>query len=402
MNKVMETVKNNIRTTVWRYYAFRFFQGFAFFSAVLVPFFTQWGHITLTQVQILQSWFMLWIFLLEIPTGAVADRFGRKHSLALGGVVVAGAALIYGSVPKFEVFLLAEFLFAAAMALISGADSALLYDALKEAGRENESKKIFGKAHSFNLLGILLSAPIGSFIAARYGLNAPVIASAIPFMLAALVAWTIKEPKVHGAISESKRYLEIVRNGFSFFRGHKTLRLLALDAIIVASAAYFVIWLYQPLFISLNIPIFYFGFFHALLVGSEIIIAANFVRLEKLFGSGKAYLRFTAIVTSVVFILTAAFPNFITVTLFIIIAGGFGLTRMELMSAYMNRFIPSEQRATVLSSISMFRRFVLVFLNPAIGFTADHSLRLALLTVGLLPLLVFFFSPVEQEMLEED
>lgn len=400
MNKVVETFKTNIKSTIWRYYAFRFLQGSAFFSAVLVPFFTEWGHISLTQVQILQSWFMLWIFILEIPTGAVADYFGRKYSLVLGAVVVAGAALIYGSVPRFEVFLLAEFLFAAAMALISGADSALLYDALKEAGRENESKKIFGKAHSFYLLGILLSAPIGSFIAARFGLNAPILASAIPFIAAAAVAWTIKEPKIHEATSESKRYLEIVKNGLSFFRGHKTLRLLALDAIVVASAAYFVIWLYQPLFIRLNVPIFYFGFFHALLVGSEIVIANNFVRLEKLFGGPKSYLRFSAIITGFVFLLTAVFPNIIMVTLFVILAGGFGLTRMELMSAYMNRFIPSEQRATVLSSISMFRRFALVFLNPAIGFTADHSLRLALFVVGLLPLLVFFFSPVEQEMLE--
>lgn len=400
MNKVVETFKTNIKSTIWRYYAFRFLQGSAFFSAVLVPFFTEWGHITLTQVQILQSWFMLWIFILEIPTGAVADYLGRKYSLVAGMIVAVAAALVYGSVPKFEIFLLAEFLFAMAMALISGADSALLYDALKEAGKENESKKVFGKASSFNLLGILLSAPVGSFIAVRFGLNAPILASAIPFILAAVVAWSIKEPKVHGVISESKRYLEIVKNGLRFFRGHKTLRLLALDAIVVASAAYFVIWLYQPLFMSLNVPIFYFGFFHALLVGSEIVIAANFVRLEKLFGSGKAYLGFSALITSAAFLLTAAFPNMVTVILFVILAGGFGLTRLELMLAYMNKFIPSEQRATVLSSISMFRRFALVFLNPAIGFTADHSLRLALLVVGILPLLVFFFSPVEQEMLE--
>lgn len=387
--------------TIWRYYIFSFLKDFSFFSAVLIPFFTQWGHISLTQAQILQAWFLFWIFILEIPTGAIADHIGRKYSLALGGIVVSAAALVYGSMPKFEVFLLAEFLFATAMALISGADSALLYDSLKEIGKEEESKKVFGRAQSFHLFGIFLAAPLGSFIAFKFGLNAPMLFSAIPFFLAAIIALTIKEPLIYQRTSESKRYLEIARKGFSYFRGHKTLRLLALDAIIVASAAYFVVWLYQPLFMQIKTPILYFGYFHALLVGVEILIASNFVFFEKLFGSAKAFLKFSALITSFSFILTAIFPNIFTVFLFIIFAGGFGLTRLELMTAYMNRFIPSEQRATILSSVSMFRRFALVLLNPVIGFTADHSLRLAFLVVGLLPLIVFFFSPIEQEMLDK-
>lgn len=398
----MKILRNNVNNTIWRYYAFSFLKDFTFFSAVLVPFFTQWGKISLTQVQILQSWFMLWIFLLEIPTGVVADYLGRKYSLALGAVVITVATLVYGSIPRFEIFLLGEFLFAMGMALISGADKALLYDALKEVGREDESKKVFGKAYSFHLMGIFIAAPLGGLIASRFGLNAPMLFSAISYLAAALVAWGIKEPVIHQKVSESKRYLEIARKGISFLHGDKTLRLLAFDAIIVASTAYFVIWLYQPLLIKMHIPVLYFGAIHAFLVGIEILIAGNFVALEKFFGSGKTYFRFTAIITGLAFLVTAAFPNLITVMVFIVLAGGFGLTRLELMSAYMNKLIPSGQRATVLSSISMLRRFALVILNPAIGFMADHSLQLALLAVGLLPFLVFLFSPIKQEMLESD
>ncbi|MGI5826705.1 MAG: hypothetical protein ACOX50_04820 [Patescibacteria group bacterium] len=56
-----------LKSNVWRYYAFTFLESLTFFSAVLVPFFTQWGKITLLQVQTLQSWFMFWFFVLEIP-----------------------------------------------------------------------------------------------------------------------------------------------------------------------------------------------------------------------------------------------------------------------------------------------------------------------------------------------
>lgn len=396
----MNILKNNIGSTIWRYYAFTFLKDLAFFSAVLVPFFTEWGGISLLQVQILQSWFMFWFFILEIPTGAIADYIGRKHSMALGAFVVAIAALVYGSVPKFEIFLLGEFLFAGAMAFVSGADEALLYDSLKEAGRENERKKIFGRANSFHLLGMFIAAPIGSFIASRFGLNMPMLLSSVSFLLAAMVAWSIREPSVHQAKSESRRYIDIVKTGFSFLRNHKVLRLLALDAIVVASSAYFIIWLYQPLLRSVGIGIFFLGIVHAVLVLSEILVSSNFERLIKLFGSDKRYLRASAIIVVLSFLLVAIWPNVITISILVIFGGGFGLTRLPLMSAYMNKFIPSEQRATILSSISMFRRFGLVMLNPLIGFTADHSLRLAALVVGLLPLAIFLFSPVEQEMLE--
>jgi hypothetical protein len=225
--------------------------------------------------------------------------------------------------------------------------------------------------------------------------------SSFSFILTGIVALSMKEPKIYENETETRRYIKIIKTGFSFFYHHKTLRILALDAVVVASAAYFVIWLYQPLLRTLGIPLFFFGFAHALLVGAEIVIANNFVRLEKIFGEARSFLRFSAIITGLSFFLVALLPNFITVTLFIICAGGFGLTRLELMSAYMNKYIPSEQRATVLSSISMFRRLALVFLNPLVGYVTDYSLSLSLFLIGLLPLSVFLFPPIEKEMFRE-
>jgi len=402
MKKIMslsnKSSGSKVNKTIWQYYLFTFFRDFAFFSAVLVPFFTQWGNISLIQVQFLQSWFMLWIFLLEVPTGVIADCLGRKYSLALGTIVWSMAALIYGSVPHFAIFLIGEFFFAMAMALISGADSALLYDSLKEAGREAESKSIFGKAHSIHLFGIFLSAPLGGIIADKWGLNYPMLFSALPISLAGFIAWKMKEPVVEkNAISESTRYLDIAKKGLRFFLRHPNLRWIALDGIIVASAAYFVIWLYQPLLMSLNVSVKYYGWFHALLVAIEMLIASNFGRLENFLGSAKKYLRFSAVITGLAFILAAVFPSFISAMLLIVLAGGFGLTRIELMMADMNRVVPSAQRATVLSFVSMFRRLALVLLNPLIGYLADYSLSLALLIVGLLPFLVLFISANKQE-----
>ncbi|MFA4872938.1 MAG: MFS transporter [Patescibacteria group bacterium] len=380
--------------TIHRYYTYNFLRDLFFLSAVLVPFFTDWGGITLFQVQILQSWFMLWIFILEIPTGAVADYLGRKYSLALGAFAAMGGALLYGSIPKFEIFLVSEFLFALGAALASGADHALIYDTLIEQKQESRATEVFGKAHSWKLAGILTSAPLGSFLASRMGLNAPMLFTALPLGLASLYALSLHEPKVHQRVSESVRYLKIIKEGFQFFCQHRALKLLALDVIMVASAGYFVIWYYQPLLQRAHIPIAYFGIGHMILTFAEILIMRSAASLLKLFRTEKRFLISTALFTAIPFAMVAIFPSLPTILLFIIFAGGFGLTRSEFVAVFMNRHIPSDKRATVLSSISMFRRLALVILNPLIGFIATHSLNAALLVVGVLPLSLFFFSPL--------
>ena len=384
------------KNSLWRNYAYAFWKDFAFFSAVLVPFFTQWGGISLVQVQLLQSWFSLWVFIFEIPTGAVADKIGRKHSIALGSLIVSVAVLVYGSIPRYEIFLLAELLFAMGYALVSGADEALIYDTLKAQGRENESAKILGRANSFHLLGILMAAPIGGIIAARYGINAPVLASSIPFFIAALIGWSIPEPKIHTGESASPRYWDIIRNGFSSLRTNSLLRALAVDSVLVASSAYFVIWFYQPLLTRIGIPLYYFGFVHALMVGSEILISSHFPIAEKILGSGKRYLQWSALLTTCAFLLVAIYPHIVTILVFIIIAGGVGITRATYITALAQKHIRSSERATVLSSVAMLRRLALVILNPFVGLTADYSLRLALFLVGLLPLGTFALSPMEK------
>jgi len=396
MIKLLMILKTNIRGTIWKYYLFTFLHGLLFTSAVLVPFYTEWGGISLFQAQILQSWFMFWLFILEIPTGAIADYIGRKYSLALGALVVTLGALVYGSIPNFKIFLIGEFLFSLSGALISGADEALLYDSLKEAHRQKEAKKIFGRADSFRLLGVLFSASFGSLLAVKFGLNTTMLFSAIPFFLAALIGLSIKEPQLNKKQSESQRYLEIVKKGLSFLKNHRLVKTYAFDAIAVSSAAYFVIWYYQPLLGKVGVPILYFGLFHSFLVLTEMAVSANFERLEKITGSFQNLIKFSALATAISLIMAAIYPSLLTIILLLVFGGGFGLTRMTLISSHLNKYIPSEQRATILSSISMFRRFSLTILNPVIGAIADRSLGGALLTVSMIPLLIYFLSPIDR------
>jgi len=393
MKKLLNKINGKLKNTINRYYLYEFLISLQFFSGVLIPFFTDWGGISQGKIQILQSWFMFWIFILEIPTGVVADYIGRKQSLFIGSLFGVIGMLLYGSIPSFKIFLLGEFLMAACAAFTSGANEALLYDALKEEGREDKSKKIFGKAHSYKLLGMLIAAPIGSIVASRLGLNFPIIISAIPTFVAAIVVFSIREPKYKSKISESDRYIKIVKEGIRILSKNKKLRRLALNSLFVSSAAYFVIWFYQPLLTKINVPIIYFGFIHSFLIIIEIFVSSNFQKIENLLKGEKNYMLFSILSTFLGFVIVGIKPSYITISIFLIFSGGFGLTYAQYISAIMQKHILSEQRATVISSISMLRRFVLVFLNPSIGYLVDINIAASMFIIAVLCFIsVFYFE----------
>lgn len=391
--------KAKFRRNIWKMYIFQFLISLHFFGAVLVPFFTDFGHLNFFQIMLLQSWFAFWVFLLEVPTGAIADFLGRKTSLMIGALVNILAVIIYSSSANFLVFMLGEFLFALACALFSGADEALVYDSLKKVNQENRSKKVLGKIESYSLAGIMIGAPIGSLIASQFGVRAPMLLMAIPLTVAFFISLTFHEPK--NGKRESRRYLDIVKDSFALLKNSKVLKILAVDLTVIATIGYFMIWFYQPMLKQANIPIGYFGLVHAGLVIVELLIMNNYGKLEKLFGSKKGLIFFSAAITGLMFIIAGLTKSIPLVIISILLGGGFSLSRGPLFSSYMNKYIPSSKRATVMSSINMFRRFLVAILNPFVGLLVDWNLSYTLIILGAIALVFTLCSRVEEKHLKD-
>lgn len=391
-----------MKGNIWKYYIFSVLVSLQFFSGVLIPFYTKWGGINQLQIQVLQAWFMLWIFILEIPTGAMADYVGRKQSMALGAILFGVGSLIYITSPNFYIFLLAEFVLAVGVAFQSGADEALLYDSLKSINREDESKRIFSRNRSFELIALGISAPIGSLVASKFGFTFPMFISAISAIGAGIMAMTFIEPKKQNKGSEGERYLDIIKEGFNQIKKNNNLRLIALDGIVVSTSAYFVIWTYQNLLQNMRIDVFWFGFFHIILILGQVVINNSYLVFEKLTGSIEKYLRTTAVLIGLGFVLVGINLNIVSVFILLIFSGGFGLTRMTYISAHINKRVSSASRATVLSSLSMFRRFGLIFFNPLVGYFIDKNLFATLILLGMIPLSMAVLSPIKNSMFIED
>ena len=172
--KTKQKMASSYKSNIWKMYVMEIFQNLHFFAGILVPFFTIWGGITFAQIMILQAIFTFSIVLFEVPTGAVADRFGRKTSMFLAGIVGFIGLMVYVLYPSFWIFALGETILGLSATLMSGADQALLYDSLKQSKKEKQSKKIFGRWGTMSLIGLMIAAPIGSLIAKYFGLIFPI------------------------------------------------------------------------------------------------------------------------------------------------------------------------------------------------------------------------------------
>ncbi len=377
-------------------YVFQFCMSMHFIGGVLVPFFTEWGHLSLTQVMLVQSWFMLWIFILEVPTSTIADKYGRKFSVTLGSIALLAAVIVYSSFPSLAVFLAGEFLWALSGALISGAENALVYDMLKAAGRESESKRVYGKIGISFRLAILIAAPIGSIIAMYIGLRETMLYMAVPTACGVVAILLIKEP-ADGRTLVHRDYRAILFKGLKNFAHNKPLKRLAANMIGVALVSYGVIWLYQVKLASIGVPIEYFGIVHASIVASEALVISGFHRLEGFLRSKRRLLMLTSAVLGGSFVVLAFVNDVVPVVIAILLAGGFGMSRFTLFDSYFNKHIPSEERATTLSTISMFRTFGQAAFNPLLGVIMDWSQPCTFVILGVAALLLAAFPGVKDE-----
>ena len=148
----------NIRLYRW----FRFFQSLIFWQAVWFLYFQ--STLSAAEAVLLYAVYDVATTVLEVPSGYMSDRLGRRTTLIASGVTgVAGAALLAMG-DSFLLLAAAQVLIGAAMAFSSGTDSALLYESLAAADREAEIEQQELTAWRFSFAALALSALTGGLL----------------------------------------------------------------------------------------------------------------------------------------------------------------------------------------------------------------------------------------------
>lgn len=148
---------------------FRLFFNARFYYPVFTILFIDFG-LSLEQFALLNVVWAATIVLLEVPSGALADTMGRRNLLVLAaGLMVAEMALL-SFVPRgnvhllFAAFLLNRVLSGTAEAAASGADEALAFDSLKQAGQERQWGRVLDRQMRVQSMGYMLAMSMGAAV----------------------------------------------------------------------------------------------------------------------------------------------------------------------------------------------------------------------------------------------
>ncbi|MBJ6368567.1 MFS transporter [Snuella sedimenti] len=167
----------------YKFCAYGFLKNLRFFDAFLLLFFLENG-ISYTQIGVLYALREITINISEIPSGILADTYGRKKSLICSFILYIASFLIFYAFSSFYAFLLAIVLYGIADAFRSGTHKGMIMDYLKLQGQSHQKANYYGHTRSWSQKGSALSALIaGGLVLYSGSYRSIFLYSVIPYLL---------------------------------------------------------------------------------------------------------------------------------------------------------------------------------------------------------------------------
>lgn len=361
-------------------YANAFLSQLYFDRALWVLYLGERG-MNMAQVGVLEGMLHLFIVLFEIPTGVIADLYGRKKSLLIGSAISLGYALLMMIGGHFFVFSLAFALFGLASTFKSGAAQALFYDTLAAAGQESRYTKIMGNEAA--LIYIALSvAQWGGGILAEHSWNWVYGGILVMQVIAIVPLLLVKEPKhvepegadeAEGA-SAKRGMLATWKSQFvdsyEVWRRHKSVRMPIVLYIMVSTSIVVVVYYAQAYLAKQGFSTSEIGFIFTVdyLLGAA---AAKFVHhLERKWAFGRLIQGFYYL-TALLLLVFAFIHGFVGVVAMWMM-GSLASGLDPVFSNFVQGKLTSKIRATFFSMISVVVSLSIVVAFPLFGAVVDR------------------------------
>lgn len=386
--------RHRLEGNLRRFIGFRLFYSARFYYPVFTVLFLDYG-LTLEQFAILNIVWALTIVVAEVPSGALADIFGRKRLVVFAAILMViemsliAFAPIGSSSLLFLLFLGNRICSGLSEAAASGADEALAYDSLKALGREDDWSKLLERTSQVVSIGFFLTMILGAFaydpaivngILAFFGaewhlgeeviIRLPVVLTLMTSLIVLLTALGFQEvsndleTKAETERLSRKSLLEPFRKIVDAGRwtlNHRFVLFVILAALALDSAGRQFAVLSSEYYRLIDIPVSWFGFIGA---GMALIGILN-ARFSRYLVSHRSplfnFLTLSTILTTGLIGLCFAIPYYGV----IFAIGAYAMMGMVQFqsSYYINHEVDSRHRATVLS-------FKGLALNLGLGFAS--------------------------------
>ena len=175
------------------YYLFQFVRGFHFWLPIWFLFLQSQHGLSYVQIGMMEVLFGIATILAEVPTGAIADRFGRRVALGVGTLGFAGATVLFATL-NFPSLIVGHLFMAITRTLMSGSDEALLFDSLRQLKRTDEYERHAGRASAVSTASLLAATILAGPLVSVLDFQTVIVISAVGMGLAGLIALLLREP----------------------------------------------------------------------------------------------------------------------------------------------------------------------------------------------------------------
>jgi MFS family permease len=327
------------------------------------------------------AFFTAGMVIFEVPTGIVADMWGRRVSFLLGTVVLAATTFLYVLLWQIEApfwqWAVVSLGLGLGFTFFSGAVEAWLVDALDATGFDGVLDDVLARGQIVTGVGMLTGAIGGGFIAQAISLGAPFVLRAIILAVMFVVALALMRD-VGFTPQSSGRPLQEIRNiaSNSIEYGWRVppVKYLMIAAPFSGGVGIYVFYALQPYLLELyGDPEAYgvAGLVAAIIAGSQILGGAATPLIRRAFHRRTSALLAAEGIGTAAVLGIGLIESFAAVVALIVVWGLLFAASMPIRQAFINGLIPSQQRATILSFDSLMSSSGGVVAQPILGRAAD-------------------------------
>lgn len=356
-------------------------QSAIFFLPVLIPFYQAEIGLGFKDFMIIEAIFCATVILMEIPSGWLSDLWSRKNTMTAGlaFTFMGFAQLLFAD--NFMEAALSEIFVGTGVSLISGTNSAIIYDSLLQDGRQDEGRRLEGLRHGSALYSLAFACFVGGLLY-QIDHHLPVILTVVAQLIGMICGFLLIEPVRDYREAEKHPVADMLDTMKFALHGHKEIAGIILFATIVFMATKIMLWVQQPYYQLLALPEIWYGVFTALgfllggLGGHLGHMFDGHVRNRTMF-----LFMLVAVVGACLIAGTVKSIGVIPLLLVGSVMWGFGWPRVQ---SAINIRVSSERRATILSTAGLMINLAFIPVGSAMGLLADiWGIQDALLALGL-------------------